>query len=86
MVVGQHVAFDREGDETFLVAGRDLARALGFETPKEQRQRAHAERGLGISEESLLGDDPVPRSWVISKDCKEIEKTIKELTMTYMDK
>ena len=36
VVVGQKIAFDREGDEKFIVAGRDLARALGYATPKEQ--------------------------------------------------
>ena len=69
VVAGQNIAFDREGDEKFIVAGRDLARALGYATPKEQQQRAHAERGRGIEVQSLLGAEPVPRSWVISQEC-----------------
>ena len=48
MVVGQNIAFDRVSDEKFLVAGRDLTRALGYATPKEQQQRPHAERGVRI--------------------------------------
>ena len=50
VVVGQHVAFDRDSKERILVAGRDLAQALSYATVKEQQQRARAE---GQADEAL---------------------------------
>ena len=69
-VVGQLLSFDRESDENIIVAGIDLAQRLGYATPLEQRTRARAQAGIGVRESDLLGDDPPPRSWVLSQDCK----------------
>ena len=69
-VVGQLVSFDRESDENILVAGIDLAQKLGYATVLEQRTQARALAGFGVRDADLLGDDPPPRSWVLSEDCK----------------
>ena len=70
IVVGQQISFDRETDENILVAGIDLAHELGYSTVLEQQQEARAQKGVGVRESDLLGEEPQPRSWVLSDDCK----------------
>ena len=65
--VGQYVSFGRAGDDEVLVAGKDLARALGFALPAEQMR---SNRMSGIDPAEFLGDKVVesPRSYVLSSD------------------
>ena len=84
IVVGQYVSFDRESDENILVAGVDLTRVLGYETPKEQQERARAARGVGVPVEQLLGDDVQPRSWVLSDDCKSLRRSLETILKDFM--
>ena len=69
-VVGQLISFDRDSEEDILVAGVDLAQKLGFTTAYEQQVEARAGAGVGVKQSDLLGEDPPPRSWVLSDDCK----------------
>ena len=64
-VVGQYVSFCRKSSENVLVAGRGLARALGYVDPEEQRALA---RTIGVSEEQVFDEGVKPRTYVLSKE------------------
>ena len=65
--IGQYVCCGRAGEERVLVAGKDLARLLGFAHPSEQIKQG---RMRGIDPEALLGDKAPPRTYVLSKEEK----------------
>ena len=66
-VYGQYVSFSREGDENILVAGKDLARCLGYETPEDQRQRV---RSGGVAPSQVFNAKVDPRTYVLSDETK----------------
>ena len=67
-VVGQYVSFIRNSKENVLVAGRGLARALGYVDPEEQRALA---RTVGHSQDQVWDDGLPPRTYVLSTETKE---------------
>jgi len=71
IVVGQYVSFVRSGDQDMLIAGKDLAYALGYLNPRKQRENA-AETGnldaLGVDPEALLGKGAPKRKYALSND------------------
>ena len=66
--VGHFVSFGREGEHRVLVAGRELAHALGYLDPQQQRSAA---RTTGASPESILGDKAPKRTYVLSPDTRD---------------
>jgi hypothetical protein len=58
LVGGQYVAFVRQGEDNLLVAGKDLAHALGYCTPLDQQEMAACTAtvgDVGVDQERLLG-------------------------------
>lgn len=78
--IGQFVTFSRVGDAQILVAGKDLARSLGFEMPGDQIKRASI---AAITPEMLLGDEPPPRTYVLSNETKRKIEENRKLAELY---